>query len=544
MPILKAIEENFRFLVIEVKKQLEDTLKIIRGIDKEQLREKIEARDDYIDSLKNIIENKASTFFLSSENIDKSMVVYIRAITTITSNLEKIADYAVNISFQTGYYKKPDFIEGYNYNIFFEKILNALSKISESVYRRDINLALKICKTEIEVDNHYSEIIAKIIKELEKRNDVENLITTLFIFQYLERIGDSILNIGEAIMSIVLGERIKVHQYQAIADTIYQGIDDGGEYEIEAVAESRSGNVIRRVREVAFEKSSWVIFKEGKATKIDKEKEGIEVWAKIDPAIVPKIYGFEKKGNDASIIIEYLKGRTLKDILINYSQEDLFKALEVFTEKVFSIWEKTIEEKEINTTYFKQLSKRIEDVYTVHPEFKAKKSKIGDIEILPLEKIISAVSILDDELKAPFSVIIHGDFNLDNIIYNENNKTIHYIDLHRAKRADYIQDVSVFLVSNFRLPFFEKEIREKINYSIMYFYKMASKFALEHKDNSFFARLSAGLARSYITSTRFELDKDFAKHMYLKAIYLLESLINFNSRNWNEFILPEEILIY
>jgi len=290
--------------------------------------------------------------------------------------------------------------------------------------------------------------------------------------------------------------------------------------------------------------ANWVIFKEGKAAKIEKEKSGIEIWAKIDPDIVPKIYGFEKKGNDASIVIEFLKGRTLKDIIINCNQASLFKVLKVFTERVFSIWEKTIEHKEINTTYFKQLSRRIDDVYMVHPEFKARQSMIGDIEILPLEKILAAAAVLDIELKAPFSAIIHGDFNLDNIIYNEDKKTIHYIDLHRAKRADYVQDISVFLVSNFRLPFFEKEIREKINYAILYFYKMAAKFASAHGDKNFYARLSAGLARSYITSTRFELDREFAKLMYLKATYILESLINFNSRQWNEFILPEEILVY
>ena len=107
-----------------------------------------------------------------------------------------------------------------------------------------------------------------------------------------------------------------------------------------------------------------------------------------------------------------------------------------------------------------------------------------------------------------------------------------------------MQDVSVFLVSNFRLPFFEKDIRSKINHVILSFYKAILEFAKSNNDSTFKARLTAGLIRSYITSTRFELNEDFAKLMYLKAIYLLENILNYKQENWEDFNLREEILIY
>jgi serine/threonine protein kinase len=351
------------------------------------------------------------------------------------------------------------------------------------------------------------------------------------------------LNIGEAIMSIVLGERIKIHQYEAIADTI-TNIPEDHEYEIEPVGESRSGNIIRRVREAAFENPNWVIFKEGKASKIDKEKAGIELWAKIDPEVVPKIYGYEKQSQNASIVIEFLKGKTLKDLVINSTDKYLFSVLEVFTKNVLDYWKKTMEEQEINPTYFKQLNKRISDIYMVHPDFKATGSYIGGVEIMSLDKMIAAASVLDFEIRAPFSVIVHGDFNLDNIIFNEEKRRIYYIDVHRARRADYVQDVSVFLVSNFRLPFFEKEIRNRINNVILNFYKSSKEFAENNRDRTFQARMTAGLIRSYLTSTRFELNEEFARFMYLKAVYLLENIISFSPGQWENFILPEEILVY
>ena len=498
MPLVKAIEENFNFLVIEVEKQIEDTLKILKNNQSQQICEKIEARDDYIDSLKNIIENKAASLFLSTEKIDKKIITYIRALTIITSNLENIADYAVNIMSQTKFFTREYFLEDYNYKIFLKKISYSLSVLTKSVYQRDINIALDICKVEVELDRLYGEIIADIIKKLAAGKEAENLITTLFIFQYFERIGDSLLNIGEAIMSIMLGERIKIHQYEAISDTVTTPPEDH-EYEIEPVAESRSGNIIRRVKETAFENPNWVIFKEGKALKIDKEKAGLELWSSIDPDVVPKIYGYEKKDDNAAIVIEFLKGRTLKDLVINNSKEYLSNVLKMFIKNVIYYWKKTMEIQQICPTYFKQINKRISDVYTVHTNFKSESSYIGDIEIMSLDKMINAAAFLDLEIKVPFSVIVHGDFNLDNVIFNEEYKKFYYIDLQRARRADYVQDVSVFLVSNFRLPFFEKDIRSKINHVILSFYKAILEFAKSNNDSTFKARLTAGLIRSYIT---------------------------------------------
>jgi phosphate uptake regulator len=54
---VKAVEENFKLMVIEVTKQLEDTIKLLGAYSK-QLAEKVRTRDDYIDTMKNIIENK------------------------------------------------------------------------------------------------------------------------------------------------------------------------------------------------------------------------------------------------------------------------------------------------------------------------------------------------------------------------------------------------------------------------------------------------------------------------------------------------------
>ena len=142
----------------------------------------------------------------------------------------------------------------------------------------------------------------------------------------------------------------------------------------------------------------------------------------------------------------------------------------------------------------------------------------------------------------PFSVYIHGDFNLDNIIYDAEGKKIRFIDLHRSCYQDYTQDVSVFMVSNYRLQTLDKKTRKRIRQVVTQFYKFAKSFAVRNKDKTFELRLALGLARSFITSTRFILDKELANAMFLRGVFILENISNINKKNLKNYHLPIEAL--
>jgi hypothetical protein len=138
---------------------------------------------------------------------------------------------------------------------------------------------------------------------------------------------------------------------------------------------------------------------------------------------------------------------------------------------------------------------------------------------------------------------VHGDFNIDNVIFDSKTDRIRFIDLHRAAMKDYVQDVSVFLVSNYRLPVFETPLRRRIHQSITSFKTFAADFADEIGDKTFERRLALGVARSFVTSSRFVLDEDFSQDMILRARFLLESVVADNGRRRTKYRLPEEVLI-
>lgn len=183
-------------------------------------------------------------------------------------------------------------------------------------------------------------------------------------------------------------------------------------------------------------------------------------------------------------------------------------------------------------------------ILQVHPKLMRPEKGINDLHVPSASQLIKGCMDIENDYPAPFSVFIHGDFNINNIIYNHPDQRIHYIDLHRSQHSDYIQDVSVFLVSNFRLPAFDRQSRQRINETIQSFYRFVQGFAQTHEDTTFAVRLTLGVARSFYTSTRFELNREFAHAMYNRSLYLMERLTEQPPRSLAEFSFPIEILHY
>jgi hypothetical protein len=128
------------------------------------------------------------------------------------------------------------------------------------------------------------------------------------------------------------------------------------------------------------------------------------------------------------------------------------------------------------------------------------------------------------------------------VICDVDAERVRFIDLHRSGFGDYVQDVSVFLVSNFRLQIFEAPVRRRIREVVGAFCDFARSFAATHGDRMFDARLALGLARSFATSTRFVLDAEFARALFLRARYLMDRLLDCPPAELHRFVVTEDVL--
>ncbi|MBD3647200.1 MAG: hypothetical protein HUJ31_07040, partial [Pseudomonadales bacterium] len=134
-------------------------------------------------------------------------------------------------------------------------------------------------------------------------------------------------------------------------------------------------------------------------------------------------------------------------------------------------------------------------------------------------------------------------FNLENIIWNLDTKRVYLVEVHRSSYGDYGQDVAVFLVSNFRVPIFSRDIRRRLNAANERMFDSALAFARASGDKTFEARLGRGLFRSMITSTRFLFDKQFSADMFYRGTLILRELLNARD-DPESFTLRREYFLY
>ena len=80
--------------------------------------------------------------------------------------------------------------------------------------------------------------------------------------------------------------------------------------------------------------------------------------------------------------------------------------------------------------------------------------------VIRIEELLVRAGALEPDLAPPVSVWLHGDFNANNVLYHEPTGQVKFIDVHRSRLGDYLQDISVFLLSMERRPDVSPGLRE------------------------------------------------------------------------------------
>jgi phosphate uptake regulator/Ser/Thr protein kinase RdoA (MazF antagonist) len=541
MDLQVALNQNIKFLLVEVDKQLGRTGAYLRE-PTPSLAEKIHASDDYVDNLKTFIQTKCFSLAVEAGSADKARLGRLKALEVVAVNLERISDFCERVVDQVGHFQDRGALAGVDFQPFIQKVQSGILYLGEALDSNELASALSVCRTEQEIDTLYAVRLRDVLAELERGAHPQTQVTHLFLAHYLERMGDSLLNAGEALLSSRLGERIKIDQLRTLEDSLGDVQSELADVDMHAVGETKSGARIARLtlRDGA---QKALIFKEGKASKLVEEREGIERWQAAVPGLAPNIYSFREQGDRSVVLFEYLRGHTFEALLFEPSRARLEAALSRMTATLADVWTRTRSPEPARPRFMQQLLARLDDIRAVHADKLSDGGSIQGIELPPYGELVNRCVAADAELECPHSVLIHGDFNVDNVIYDEVEDRVRFIDLHRSRRMDYCQDVSVFLVSSFRLQSFDPMFRRHVDWVVQHFYEWACSFADEVGDASFQLRLALGMARSYVTSTRFVLDAGLAREMFMKSRYILETVIAALGGDPTRFRFPKEVLL-
>ena len=527
-----------RFLVAEVASQVNSLQRYFKT-GASPIAQRILERAGYISNLRVRIHD--ACLFHSTQRKSKGYDPQVlRAMETIASDLDRIAELCRDCLHHAGYLSRGKCLQHPAYRSMLKKLEKALRQIGKSIAKRDTETALKIGRVEQKLVRKHGKLMRYYTERLKKKRHTKDIIASLFVAHSIEQMGDAIRHISESIITANLGVPVDMYSYQSLQasmDRLSNGTPD--EMVVETIAETRSGSGISGIGSSTGKSSEYVaIFKDGHKRKLKEEFEGVERWHELYPGLAPKVLSYDKHGDSASLLIEHLPGLTLESILLNESQALLDDALDCLGKVLKEVWNETRKNQPVYADHMEQLNKRLKDVYAVHPEFDQPSMLLSGKVLLSNADLVRRTMDLEKLLPAPFSVFIHGDFNLDNIIYDPDEKHINFIDVHRSRRMDYVQDISVFMVSTYRLRGLDRIHRQRSRQLAVRLYEFSRKQARKHRDNTFDIRLAIGLARSFATSTRFILDRTMARGMFMRSRYLMEKVLATPDDQYDKFTVP------
>ena len=208
---IKTLKEYINRMMDKCEKAIELSVKSMINKDLD-LAKKVIDDDDDIDILREYIRDRSIELMALKQPMARDLRE-IYALSDISTELERIGDYAENIASEVIAIAGEDYIkELIDIPKMTEHCLNMMKNLKTSFINQDIDLAYKVAEIDNEIDVLYFKVredCLRVMHENPERN-INQGVKLLFIGRYLERIGDHITNVCEKIIYMRNGKMIEI----------------------------------------------------------------------------------------------------------------------------------------------------------------------------------------------------------------------------------------------------------------------------------------------------------------------------------------------
>ena len=488
------------------------------------------ARHGYLKTLVEKAKGEIKTILRGPDNPNE--LRHIAALDAVIDSLARIAT-ACTATVQEGTLAKP-----YTHPTATEskrlirKVRKCLDLVRRGIKQSRVRVGIKLSRRAERFQREYDQIQTKALRQRDELNGDQVRAVLLSNFGLKQTIK-ALTDVSEALVAVHLGQAVTLDNFYRIKD-VTAGLDYSfNNLSVQRLALTRSGSSVAKITNTAKSSDNIIaVYKDGAQKKLEQELAGFAQWRAVKPSLAPRILAQSSadSGAASAILIEHFAGETLQNLLLDARESDVKAALKRLFRTLNNVWKTTKVEERANAHFMKQLRDRLPESARVHPSFFIEKQVICSFSRPGFKELVAEVAAKEHAWSPSFSVLIHGDFNVDNILYDGGEQRVRFIDLHRACYQDYIQDLSVLMVSIYRLQIIEGDARRIMMGAISEVYRFGQRFAKRNKDRFFEVRLAAGLARSFTTSTRFIRDRELAGRMHLRGRYLLESLVDLTDK--------------
>lgn len=207
---LNDLNERVSQMGDEVTKSYLQLLKALENNDIE-LADNIMEKDKFINELEVSI-NVEAYLLIAKQCPVASDLRRIISVVKIANDLERIADYTVNIAKYLVQTKNDNEQFVSRIITLINLFLPMLKEIINSFNTGDINAALNVNIKDEEIDKTYKNYVKEFIKLAKASTDeeAEEAMRVILVLKQIERAGDHVTNIAENIVYMINGKRIEL----------------------------------------------------------------------------------------------------------------------------------------------------------------------------------------------------------------------------------------------------------------------------------------------------------------------------------------------
>ena len=267
MHLPKSIHDNLHFLLAETQSQVNNLLVLLETAS-QTVSQRILDRQGYTYNLKMRVHDGCLDTLRHGKKGHVN-IYSLRAAEAIASDLERITDLCHECVRLMANLSRRDALKKSDNAALLSKIDKGIALIEHAIEEDDTRLALKIGNIERDLDRAYERVFKKHLKTLSKQKQPEDSLTSLFVSQRIEEMGDILLTISESIMSAKLGQPMHIDRFRSLKTALSDlGLLNA---DVETIAETKSGSAIAGISASDNETNGYLaIFKDGKKVKIGR----------------------------------------------------------------------------------------------------------------------------------------------------------------------------------------------------------------------------------------------------------------------------------
>ncbi|MEM7731899.1 MAG: phosphate signaling complex protein PhoU [Pseudomonadota bacterium] len=204
--------ETLQALIMKMGGLVEDGItKAATSLEKrdEELAEEVRSADAAIDQLEEQINEEVARVIAMRQPIAVDLRV-ILTVLKVSSNLERIGDYAKNMAKRTTVLAGMSQVNGSAASIrrMAKEVERMLKDVLDAYIQRDADLAMAVIQRDTDVDQMYNALFREFLTfMMEDPRLITACMHLHFIAKNTERMGDHVTNIAEEVVYLVTGER-------------------------------------------------------------------------------------------------------------------------------------------------------------------------------------------------------------------------------------------------------------------------------------------------------------------------------------------------